>query len=758
MFHAMGMFIYRHRVATVVVAGLFLLGSLALLLRERPLASAVVHGLESEKADRLVEAVSGRRPDTTFAVLFQSDSLDPRSQPFKDELSQALAPLRLDPRVSRVEAPADVDARLGLERLAVDHKAALAFVTLKGEPQEAFAAYPQVRDELKSRTLSITCTGQIPFFHDLAHTLEKDLARAEWVSLPLALLVLLLVFRTAVAAVLPLGVGGLAVAGGIAIVFGLSNVMDVAQFTINVCSLVGLGVAIDYSLFTVSRYREELAAGRGYPEALACALDRVGWVVASSSLAVVTGLCGLTFFERSYLFAMGVGGAIVVALAALFALTFLPALLAILGPRIHALKLPVPKWRWRDRFWQRIAERVMRRPVMVLVPTLAVLLAIGAPFLRIRLAASNVEVLPKGEEARTGFELLKRAFPDEGETRFTVAVRFPSGPVWTAERIGALYDLSARLAALPGVRKVRSVAYGDPRLSRELYQELLTAPPPAFAPLLEAAKAHASKDGVVLLEAVTQAAPESEEARGVVRAIRAQRAVGDGTLLVGGESAVELDVTDYLVSRAPAAVAFVMLTTFVIVCLLLGSIVLAIKAVVMNSLSIVGSFGAMVFLFQEGHLGLADAHPLEPTLPVLLFCILFGLSMDYELLILNRVKEVWSRTKDNVRAVGEGLEKTAGVVTSAAAIMIAVFLSFGLSQVVIIKAVGVGMGVAVALDATLVRVLLVPATMRLLGRANWWEPRWLHALRVALGLEPKPRSTAPKGRGEVPPTAVTPHA
>jgi RND superfamily putative drug exporter len=362
-------------------------------------------------------------------------------------------------------------------------------------------------------------------------------------------------------------------------------------------------------------------------------------------------------------------------------------------------------------------------------------------------------------EARNGFELLKKAFPDEGETRFTVAVRFPSGPVWTAERVGALYDLSARLASLPGVRKVKSVAYGDPRLSRELYQELLTAPPPAFAPLLEAAKAQASKDGVVVLQAVTGAAPQSEEAHDIVRAIRSQRAVGDGTLLVGGESATELDVTNYLTSRIPAAVAFVMLTTFVIVALLLGSLVLAFKAVVMNSLSIVGSFGAMVFLFQEGHGGLVDVpRPLEPTLPVLLFCILFGLSMDYEVLILTRVKEVWSRTQDNVRAVGEGLERTAGVVTSAAAIMIAVFLSFGLSHVVVIKAVGVGMGVAVALDATLVRVLLVPAAMRLLGKANWWEPKWLHALRVALGLEPKGAAPRPSPKKAPPAQPLVPHA
>ena len=292
-----------------------------------------------------------------------------------------------------------------------DAKSAIAMVSLKGDFKEALARYPAVRAHLQSPELAITCTGQLPFMDNFDRVLEHDLVRAEIVSLPLALLVLLLVFRTVVAAALPVGVGALAVVGGIAVVLGLSHVIDIAEYTINVCSLIGLGVAIDYSLFTVSRYREELAAGHDYPEALARALERAGRVVCFSGLAVGTGLVGLLFFGGSFLWAMGVGGAIVVALAVVFALTFLPALLAVLGPRIHAGRLPISRFGPGEGFWHRAASWVMRRPVAILVPTLAVLVVMGAPFLRLELMAADVRVLGADVEARQGYELLKRDFP-----------------------------------------------------------------------------------------------------------------------------------------------------------------------------------------------------------------------------------------------------------------------------------------------------------------------------------------------------------
>jgi RND superfamily putative drug exporter len=639
----------------------------------------------------------------------------------------------VDPAVASITTSETAPPAIGLTMVNSDTHSALAFVSLKGNFKHALQSYPEVRERLRSNLLEITCTGRMPFVSDLNRTLERDLLKAEIVSLPLALLILLLVFRTLVAALLPVGVGCLAVLGGIAVVLGLSRVTDIAQYTINVCSLIGSGVAIDYSLFTVSRYREELAAGHDNPEALRRAMATSGRVVAFSGAAVGTGLGGLLFFERSYLWAMGVGGAVVVFLSVLFALTFLPALLAVLGPRIDWGRLPFGSLGPGGKIWHRTAEWVMRRPLQVLVPTLALLVFMAIPFLHLRMAAADVSVLPREVEARHGYELLKAGFPEEAETRIELAVTFPSAPALTADRIGALYDLSHRVARLPGVTKVESIVDGAP-FDKQGYQRTLINPPPEYAQTLADAKKLLVGERTVILYALTDLAPQSDPARAIVKAIRSERAVGDGTLLVGGQTATDVDTTHYMLLRTPRAIGLVVAITLVVLFLLLGSVLLPLKAVVMNFFSIAGSFGALVWVFQDGHLFIHEPRPVEPSLPVLLFCVLFGLSMDYEVLMLSRIKESYDESGDNTNAVADGLELTAGLITSAAAIMVAVFGAFALASVALIQSVGLGMALAVALDATLIRVLIVPATMRLFGDVNWWAPPVLKRFQRWVGL------------------------
>ena len=454
-FEALGDLIYRHRWLTLALAGAFLTASLALLWRGGHLTSGTIEGLEAEHAQHLVEEVLGRPLDTTFAAIFEASDLEPDDQEFDSAMAAALAPLRADPAVLSVTTPDDAPPELALD-MANAH-AAMAYVTLKGDFREALAAYPRLRSLLQSSRLSVTCTGKLPYMSDLNRTLEHDLLKAELISLPLAILVLLLVFRTLVAAILPVGVGALAVVGGVAVVTALSGVLDIAQYTINVVSLIGLGVAIDYSLFTVSRYREELELGRDYREALSRAMATSGRMVCFSGIAVGTGLAGLLFFKGSYLWAMGLGGAIVVGLAVLFALTFLPALLAVLGPHIHAGRIPTPRLGPAEGFWHRLALWVMRRPLLVLIPTLTVLLLMGRPFLHLRLAAADARVLDQSVEARRGYEILRDVFPDQGGNRVLIAAEFPDGPVVTSARIGGLWDLSQRLHHIPHVTKVESL-------------------------------------------------------------------------------------------------------------------------------------------------------------------------------------------------------------------------------------------------------------------------------------------------------------
>jgi RND superfamily putative drug exporter len=735
-FEQLGSLAYRHRRLFLLLSGVFLALSVTLLVRGGRLTSGRIHNLEASQARSIAAEVQKRDEETTVVVIFRAPELSPRTPAFRAAVERALDPLRQDPRVSEIITPETADLITGPHMFDDAHHQSLALVAVRGEYADALAAYPELRAKLHSDQLEITCTGQLAYMHDLDSTLAHDLMRAELISIPLALLVLLLVFRTVVAAVLPVGVGALAVVGGIAIVTALSRVVDVAQYTINVCSLIGLGVAIDYSLFVVSRYREELAAGYDYPEALSRTMATAGRVVTFSGVAVGTGLAGLLFFEGSYLAAMGGGGAIVVGLAIVFALTFLPALLAVLGPRIHALRLLRPSVASTSAGrWHAMVSAVMRRPLLFLLPTIAVLLVLGAPFAHIRLAAADVRVLSGASEARRGYDVLHSDFPAMAATRMTVAVKFPTGPALTRERIGALFDLSRRLAKLPGVKRVESIVDGDdPDTEKETYEDVLLDPPPMFADMVAMGKKAAVGDSAVLMWVVTDEAPDSDGARAVLRALRVDRRVGDGTLLVGGRTAMDTDSTDFIVSRTPRAVGLVVAGTLVVLFLLFGSVVLPIKAVVMNVFSIAGSFGALVWVFQDGHLFVKEGRPLEPSVPVLLFCVLFGLSMDYEVLMLSRIKESYDASGDNTQAVADGLEKTAGLITSAAAIMVSVFSAFAMASVVLLQAVGLGMALAVALDATLVRVLLVPSTMRLFGDANWWAPKWMLWLRARCGF------------------------
>jgi len=695
-FAALGRWVCRYRVFILSVSAAFLVASLGALWYGGSLTSGKIEGLESGRAQALAAGAMGQVGEMSLIAIFRPKETGAQMSlgEVQAEMGRILAPLQDDVRVKSIVAPAGQIPMLEQRMTNSQKRSAFAVIDLSGDFEAATLAYPDILAQLQSQSLEVSCTGQVPFMHDLDRTLEHDLIRAELVSLPIAIIVLLLVFGSLVAAVIPVAVGSLAVAGGIAIVMLMSHVTPMAIYTINMCSLIGLGVAIDYSLFIVSRYREELARGQETTEAIVRAVSTAGRAVAFSGLAVAVGLSGLLFFQGSFLVAMGLGGAIVVALAVIFALTFLPALLAVLGPRIHLGPVPTFGRGGHNRFWNRTAMYVMNKPVPVLVFTLSILIILGIPFFHLRMTTADVRVLEQGVPARDAYELLRQDFPDQGATRIVVAIEFPPTGISAPARTEALHKLGKEISQIPHVRKVESQP----------------------------------GDRMALIEVFADEPPESEEARGIVRSIRhlrEQGPVGDGAILVGGVTANDIDSTAYMAERTPYAVGFVVFATIVVLFLLLRSVVLPLKAVVMNFLSMAGSFGALVWVFQDGHLFVHDPRPLEPTLPVLLFCMLFGLSMDYEVLILSRIKESYEQTHDNIFAVADGLEKTAGLITSAAAIMVAVFGAFALAQVVLIRAVGFGMALAVLLDATIVRVLLVPATMRLFGHMNWWAPRWM---------------------------------
>jgi RND superfamily putative drug exporter len=449
-----------------------------------------------------------------------------------------------------------------------------------------------------------------------------------------------------------------------------------------------------------------------------------------SGLTVLLGLLGLVLFEFMILRSVGIAGAVVVALAVASALTLLPALLTVIGTRLDALRVrKVAVSADTDGPWARIARAVMRRPVAVLIPTLAFLLVLGLPFLHARFNAPDSAILPASVPSREAFDRLIDQFGEGSFAPLALAIR-TSGPATDPDNVARLFEYSRRLAADPRIVRVDSLVDIDARLSLEQYQLLYSAPggpPDRFA--REAAGATTRGD-LTTFAVFTPYGPNREEAKALVRDLRDPAgglAPPPGvSVLVSGGAADVTDVVSRMAADFPRTGAFILLSTYLVLFVLLRSVVLPAKALLMNSLSIVASFGALVWIFQDGNLSaLLGFRPLgfvETSQPMILFCVLFGLSMDYEVFLLSRMKEVWDRTGDNREAVARGLERSGRIVTSAALIVVVVAGSFALADIVLIKALGLGMAIAVALDATVVRALLVPATMRLLGKWNWWIP------------------------------------
>jgi RND superfamily putative drug exporter len=532
-------------------------------------------------------------------------------------------------------------------------------------------------------------------------------------------------------------VGGTAVVVALAAIFIVASLTPMSIFVLNLATLLGLGLGVDYSLLMTSRFREELALRPDRPdrvsEAVRATVATAGRAVFFSGLTVLLGLLGLVLFEFMILRSVGIAGAIVVGLAVASALTLLPAILTILGPRIDRLAIRrVSARSSSDGPWAHLARRVMRHPVAVLLPTLGCILVLGWPFLHVRFNAPDSSILPTFVPSRAAFDRLRAEFGEGEFAPIVLAIR-TDGSATAPANLAALYDYSRRLQADPRVTRVDGLVDVDPRLTLAQYTLLYGDPNGPRDRYVQTALAATTRGDLTAFTLYTPYGPNRDEGKDLVAALRDPTgplaAPAGMAVLVGGGAADVADVVARVRADFPRTGLFIAVSTYLVLFVLLRSVILPAKALVMNTLSIVASFGALVWIFQDGNLsawlGFQPLGFVETTQPVILFCVLFGLSMDYEVFILSRTKEVWDRTGDNPEAVARGLERSGRIVTSAALVVVVVAGSFAFADIVLIKALGVGMAIAIALDATVVRALLVPATMRLLGHWNWWMPALL---------------------------------
>jgi uncharacterized membrane protein YdfJ with MMPL/SSD domain len=757
-FSRWGALVYRFRRPIVIVTVALAVLSLALASRTSSvLSSGGWLDPSSESAqvsDRLAREFSAGR--SNLIALFRSSTIpDATSPAFQGLVAQSLAGLQGDPDVAGVVGFAQTGDRRFISTRG-DAQYVLILLTLTDE--QSVNALPALRAKIvPPAAVTVQLTGYGPVTVDSAAQSEKDLQRAETLSLPVVAIILVAVFASLVGAGMPLLVAALAIPTALGLIYVAAQVTEMSIYVLNIATMLGLALAIDYSLFEVSRFREELARGRSVGDAVERAVATSGKAIAFSGLAVAIGLSGLLLFKASAIASIGIAGAIVCLCSVFYGLTFLPAVLGMLGPRVNALSLRGLFDRVRlaagrpvgtaaavaaTGRWERVAHAVMRRPVSVLVVVLAFLFLLGSPFLRLEQGVPDASIMPAGLESRDAYAALLAEFPKGEVSPITVLATVAGDPTAPANAL-SLARYAAELGRFEGIDRVESAfTLVDPAsgttLTPEQVAAIYAAPAAQRPPAIAALVAQYVRGSTVRFDAVSPLEPASPAATSLIPRIRAIDTGESVRVQVGGAAAIGHDFLASQAERMPWAIAITLLATAVVLFLLFGSVVIPLKAVVMTLLSISASFGALVWIFQEGNLSsLLDFQPLGFTIagnPIIMFSVIFGLSMDYEVLLLSRIQEAYRRTGDNTQSVAEGLAKTAGVITGAALIMVSVFAAFSLAEMVAIKSIGVGMAIAVLVDATIIRVLLVPATMRLMGRWNWWAPGRLGRLADRLGF------------------------
>jgi putative drug exporter of the RND superfamily len=578
-----------------------------------------------------------------------------------------------------------------------------------------------------------------PLFAEVNETIEADLLRAETIAIPITLVLLLLVFGSVVSALLPLAIGALSVVGTFVVLLVVNQFTEVSVFALNLTTAMGLGLAIDYSLFIISRYREELQRGYEPRDAVRRTVQTAGKTVLFSAGTVAASLCALLVFDVAFLRSFAYAGLAVSLLCGVYAVVVLPAMLAALGRRVDALTL------WKrsttpsdDGFWRRNAERVMLRPIPIATGILLFLFVLGSPVFGLDLGFPDDRVLPDGKPAREVQDEIRDDFSSEEAGALSIVV-----PAADARAVRAAdVDAYARaLAAVPGVSRVdaETGVYCGTTGTVGGFPCTPGTPLPLDPATAAAASARFVAPNATFLSVVPDVEPLSDDGEALAKALRdvpAPAALGD--TLVGGQSAELVDSKASLLGDLPLALAIIAVITFVLLFLMFGSVVVPVKALVLNLLSLSATFGAMVWVFQEGHgsgvLDFTATGTLPATMPVLMFCVAFGLSMDYEVFLLSRIKEEHDHGADNVTAVAVGLQRTGRIVTAAAVLISVVFLAFATSEVSFIKLFGIGLTLAVLLDAFVIRGTLVPAFMALAGEANWWAPRWMRRIYERFGI------------------------
>ncbi|MFD4876593.1 MMPL family transporter [Streptomyces sp. NPDC058420] len=680
---------------------------------------------QSSRAAKVIDREFGGETNLVLLVSASDGRVDaPAARQSGEDL---VAHLKKDQNLENVISYWDTGST---ELRSTDSRDAMVLAHVKGNDTERDENTKSVIDAYTGtyeKSLTVRAGGGAAVTSGMGTQSAKDLVLAESIAVPLTLVLLLLVFGSMIAALLPLAIGTIAIAGTFAELYLLGSVTDVSVFAVNLTTALGLGLGIDYALLMVSRFREQLATGASVDDAVRRTVSTAGRTVAFSAATVAAALAALLVFPQYFLRSFGYAGVGVVVIAAVSTLFVMPALFAVLGHRVNGGRLP---WAKRERsatrapFWGRLAATVMRRPALTALPVLAVLLVAASPLLGITFGTPDERVLPENAASRQVSSILREKFHGSDDSAVHIVID-------TAVSKTSLKSYATELAGLKGVVRVETSTgtYGDAQSA---------AAGPGTAAL--------GRPDAQQINVMSTLTPKSDAAQDLVRDVRAVAPPAGTHALVGGVDAVLVDSKHSVGSRLPLAVALVALTTFLLLFLFTGSVVQPLRALFLNMVSLGATLGVMTWIFQDGHLSSLlgfTAQPMDVSMTVLMFCIAFGLSMDYEVFVTSRIKELHDHGEDNESAVTNGLGHTGRIVTAAACLLAVSFFAFGTAKLSFMQLFGLGSGLAILIDAVAVRGILVPAAMRLLGRAAWYAPGFLRRFHDRFGLSEGGPAPAP---------------
>lgn len=778
MFEAIGRFSYRFK-WIVIAVWLVLFGVSAVAT---PLLADVLQGSFSnpdapaQQAGALIQDTFQQGP-TTLLILFKSATLDATSEEFQAAEKKALDGLiaaRI-PHLQSVQTYADTGS---VQLISKDGKSSVAVLNFTAPLQTIQKEVDQIRAALVGTELDAYVTGEPAVNADLTAYSFRDLQKVELYGLPVALIALIFVFGSLVAAALPVITGGLAVTVTLGGMYLLGRATSMSIFAMNTATLLGLAVAIDYALFTVSRFREELHKGSSVEEAVITTAARAGRSVFYSGVAVMVGVVGLVFFPSPGLRSLGIGGALVVFFSVAASLTFMPALLGVLGRRVNSVPVIPLRAVQASRFWNGWARVLLKRSWVSIIVALVLIALVASPIFRMKTQMTSASTLPAASESRRGLEILDLEFDREALSPISVLLTWEGDQTIDMTRAAALFVYGQQVSGLPGVASVLSpftlAGLSDPTALAALwtqFQKLLNDPDgftvptegitldsgttitavqlQQFKQLIKASVA----PGAVLFRVVSMDPPASSQSQDLVERLMGSSLPAGYQVHVAGESAYNYDFFKELNDWFPWVIAWVMITSLIVFIILLRSLLLPVVAVAVNALTIAMSYGWIVLLFQ-GHtfekiLRFTSTGAIDATIPVVVLCALFGITMDYAVFMLTRVHECWLKTGNNRQSVATGLVQTGRIIVSAALLVVIVTGAFAFTNIGATKMLGLGIALAIIVDTLFIRMTLLPAVVSYLDKVGcWWPQGWAPRRRARRPGRPRRRRSqevAPDG-------------